>query len=569
MDDKYNNELGVKDMVSIANSGKGKQKIKRIGLKVGKLVAAILGVSITLVVVLCVLMFYRLTMSMMQKECVSGTNVLAYELAAYPSDADKTELLDALKEEMGCEFTIFHGDERAYTTIQQDGQRVVGTRLSGEVADVVLKQGESYVGHATILGEKHLCSYVPTYNANGQIDGLIFAGISMSSAMKQISLTVLLSCLTGVVLILIGILIVGVYIKKTVSNPLFRLIKLAQTLEQGNLGLNQSQVMTVETASNDEIGILSKSFDSTIHRLRNYIGEISDMLGAIANGDLTAKITQEYVGDFASIRISLHDILQRLNATVGQIVTSAEYVSSGAEQMSNAAQALSQGSLEQTAAAEELEGTVRSVTDSVRQTAESAQCAREQVDGMRRQLAEGNQKMREMMAAMGEISDSSNEIGKIIKTIEDIAFQTNILALNAAVEAARFGEAGKGFAVVADEVRSLAAKSAEASQSTSALIGRSIATVNQGTQIADATAEQLESVVAGADGIADAINGIASDAQTQAGAVEQIQDQIEQITSVVRTNSSTAEESAAASQELSAQASVLKQMVKTFQLSEG
>ena len=553
-------------MTPIVHSGDDKQKMKRIGRKVGNLVAAMLGVSITLVVVLCVLMFYRLTMSMMQKECVSGTNVLAYELASYSGGDDKTPLLDALKKEMGCEFTIFHGDERAYTTIQQNGQRAVGTRLSGSIAEIVLTQGKSYVGQATILGEKHLCSYVPTYDANGQIDGLIFAGISMADAMGQIGLTVALSFLSGVALITIGIMLIGAYIKRTVSKPLFRLTVLAQTLEQGDLGLNQHQTMMVEIDSNDEIGTLSKSFDNTISRLRNYIGEISHMLEAIAGGDLTAQITQEYVGDFAAIRTSLNDILQRLNSTVGQIVSSAEHVSAGAEQMSVASQALSQGSMEQTGAVEELEETMRSVTSSVKQTAESVQRAREQVDGMGVQLAEGNQRMHEMTGAMREISDSSNEIEKIIKTIEDIAFQTNILALNAAVEAARAGTAGKGFAVVADEVRNLAAKSAEASQSTSALIGRSIAAVNQGTQIAGATARQLEGIVANANGIVETINAIAADAQTQAGAVEQIQDQIGQITGVVQTNSSTAEESAATSQELSAQASVLKQLVKTFRL---
>ncbi len=553
-------------MAPIVSSGNDGQKIKRIGRKVGNLVAAMLGISITLVVLLCVLMFYRLTMSMMQKECVSGTNVLAYELATYSGGDDKTALLDELKQEMGCEFTIFHGDERAYTTIQQNGQRAVGTRLSSELAKVVLEQGKSYVGRATILGEEHLCSYVPTYGADGQIDGLIFAGISMASAAEQIWLTVVLSCLAGVALIVAGILVVGAYIKRTVSTPLFRLTILAQTLEQGDLGLNQHQTMMVGINSNDEIGTLSQCFDSTISRLRNYIGEISNMLEAIAGGDLTAQITQEYVGDFASIRTSLNDILQKLNSTMGQIVTSAEHVSGGAEQMSTASQALSQGSVEQTGAVEELEGTIRCVTQSVKQTAENAQRAREQVGGMSRQLAEGNQKMQEMIAAMGEISDSSNEIGKIIKTIEDIAFQTNILALNAAVEAARAGTAGKGFAVVADEVRSLAAKSAEASQSTSALIGRSITAVNQGTQIADATARQLENVVKGAHGIEETINGIAADAQTQAGAVEQIQDQIGQITSVVQSNSATAEESAATSRELSAQANVLKQLVKTFRL---
>lgn len=553
-------------MASIAHNGTETQNIKRIGRKVGNLVAAMLGLSITLVVVLCVLMFYRLTMSMMQNECVSGTNILAYELSSYSGDDDKTALLDALKQEMGCEFTIFHGDQRAYTTIQQNGQRAVGTRLSSEIADIVLTQGKSYVGRAKILGETHLCSYVPTYDASGQIDGLIFAGISMSSAVRQIGLTVVLSCLTSIVLIFIGIMVVGAYIKKAVSTPLFRLTILAQTLEQGDLGLHQHQTMMVGIDSNDEIGILSQCFDSTISRLRNYIGEISHMLEAIADGDLTAQITQEYVGDFASIRTSLNDILQKLNSTMGQIVTSSEYVSSGAEQMSTVSQALSQGSMEQTGAVEELEETIHSVAESAKQTAENVQRARAQVGGMGQQLAEGNQKMQEMIAAMGEITNSSNEIEKIIKTIEDIAFQTNILALNAAVEAARAGTAGKGFAVVADEVRNLAAKSAEASQSTSALIGRSISAVNQGTQIADATAKQLQNVVADAHGIEATINGIAADAQTQAEAVEQIQDQIDQIANVVQTNSSTAEESAATSQELNAQANALKQLVKTFRL---
>ncbi len=553
-------------MSPMVHSGNDKQKMKRIGRKVGNLVAVMLGVSITLVVILCVLMFYRLTMSMMQNECVSGTNVLAYELSSYSGDEDKTELLDALKQEMGCEFTIFQGDERAYTTIQQNGQRAVGTRLSADIAKIVLEQGKSYVGQATILGEKHLCSYVPTYDASGQINGLIFAGISMSSAVRQIGLTVALSFLAGVVLISIGILIIGAYIKRTVSNPLSQLTALAQTLEQGDLGLNRDQTVITEMDSNDEIGILSKSFHNTIGRLRNYIGEISDMLEAIAGGDLTAQITQEYVGDFAAIRTSLNDILQKLNTTVGQIVSSAEHVSGGAEQMSTASQALSQGSMEQTGAVEVLEETIHSVADSVKQTAESVRNARDQVGGMGSQLAEGNQRMQEMITAMGEITDSSNEIEKIIKTIEDIAFQTNILALNAAVEAARAGMAGKGFAVVADEVRNLAAKSAEASQSTSTLIGRSIAAVNQGTQIADATAKQLESVVAGAHEIIETINGIAADAQTQTEAVEQIQEQIGQISGVVQTNSSTAEESAATSQELSAQASVLRQLVQTFRL---
>ena len=549
-----------------AQTGSGHHKTKRIGRKVGNLVAVMLGVSITVVVVLCVLMFYRLTMSMLQSECVSGTNMLAYELANYDGPEDKTALLDDLKQRMGHEFTIFHGDMRAYTTIQQDGQRAVGTRLSSDLVKTVLEQGKSYVGQAVILGEQHLCSYVPTRDANGQIDGLIFAGISMSEAFGQIDLTIVLSFLLGMLFILAGIAVIGAYIKRAVSRPLFRLTVLAQTLEQGDLGLNQHETMVVDIHSDDEIGVLAQSFDGTIQRLRNYIGEISGMLNAIAGGDLTAQITQEYVGDFASIRASLNDILQKLNGTMGQIVSSAEYVANGSDQMSNAAQALSQGAMEQTSAVEDLEETMRQVSGRIRQTAENAQQAQAQVGEMGRQLTESNQKMQEMIAAMGEITDSSNEIGKIIKTIEDIAFQTNILALNAAVEAARAGAAGKGFSVVADEVRNLASRSAEASQSTTALIERSVAAVGKGTQIAGVTAKQLADVVEGAQEIVGTISGIAADTQVQADAAGQIQGQVNQISSVVQTNSATAEESAATSEELSAQAGALKELVRTFRL---
>ena len=553
-------------MAAMKHSGNKDQKTKRIGSKVANLVAAMLGVSITLVVVLCVLMCYRLTISMMEKECVSGTNVLAYELANYTGDEDKTALLDALKQEMGCEFTIFHGDERAYTTIQQNGERAVGTRLSSDLAGVVLQQGKSYVGRASILGENHLCSYAPTYDANGQIDGLIFAGISMSSAVNQIWLTVVLSCAAGLALIVLGIFIVGAYIKRTVSTPLFRLSILAQTLEQGDLGLNQHQTMLVGISSNDEIGVLSQSFDSTISRLRNYIGEISTMLEAIAGGDLTAQITQEYVGDFASIRTSLNDILQKLNSTMGQIVASAEHVSGGAEQMSTASQALSQGSMEQTTAVEELEHTMRAVTENVRQTAENAQRAREQVSGMGVQLAEGNQKMQEMIAAMGEITDSSNEIEKIIKTIEDIAFQTNILALNAAVEAARAGSAGKGFAVVADEVRNLASKSDDAAKATKELIESSIASVSEGSQVVNLVTESLERTNELAGNVSIQMNTVVEAVENQTIALVQVTEGIDQISSVVQTNSATAQESAAASEELSAEANSLKQLVDRFTL---
>lgn len=551
------------------NFSKGKNSDKtprRIGRKVGNLVAAMLGVSITTVVILCVLMFYRLTMSMMENVCVSGTNVLAYELANYSGPDDQTALLDALKEQMGCEFTIFRGNERAYTTIQQNGQRAVGTRLSDELSKVVLEQGKAYVGKASILGEEHLCSYVPTRGADGEVDGLIFAGISMSDVATQINLTVVLSFVAGVVLIFAGIMVVGAYIKQVVTRPLFRLTVLAETLEQGNLGLSMSQDIMADIHSDDEIGILAQSFDKTISRLKNYIGEISSTLESVASGDLTLQISQEYVGDFAVIRTSLNNILQNLNRTMSQIVSSSECVSGGASQMSSASQGLSQGAVEQTGAVEGLEQTMEEVVGRIRKTADNAGHAQKQAGDMGQHLADSNQKMQEMMAAMEKINDSSKEIGKIIKAIEDIAFQTNILALNASVEAARAGAAGKGFAVVSEEVRDLAGKTAEASKSTAALIERSITAVQEGTQIAGATAKQLEGAVAEAQRIVGTINNIAADARTQADAMGQIEGQISQISSVTQTNSATAQESSATSEELSAQAGLLRELVKTFRL---
>lgn len=545
---------------------KNDKQFKRIGRKMGNLVAVMLGVSITVVVLVCVLMFYNLTMSLMQDVCVRGTNVLAYELQSYDGDDDKTALLDTLKEKMDCEFTIFHGDERAYTTIQQNGQRAVGTRLSSDIADKVLKQGQSYVGYAKILGEKHLCSYVPTYGPNGQVDGLIFAGISMSKAYAHMNFTVLLACLAALACIIVGIWIVSVYIKRTVSMPLFRLTVLAQTFEKGDLGLNQHQTMMADVESNDEIGVLSQSFDRTICRLRNYIGEIADILERIANGDLNAQTTQDYVGDFASIQTSLNDILQRLNETMGQIVNSSKQVADGADQMSNVAQALSQGAMEQSTSVDELARTMQVVTGHIKQTAANAQQTQQQTEDMGRRLTESNQKMQEMIAAMQEMTDSSNEIGKIIKTIEDIAFQTNILALNAAVEAARAGEAGKGFSVVADEVRSLASQSDQAAKATKDLIENSVRATEQGSKIVEEVSATLQKTLELVMQSSSDIQSIAEATRGEAESIAQVTEGIGQISSVVQTNSASSEESAAVSAELFDQVRLLQDQTRRFQL---
>lgn len=546
------------------NNQKNK-RVQHLGLKVSVVVAFLLIASISIVVQLSVSKFRDFAMNMLRYMCVNGTNVLAAELQNYSDEDDMTQLLDDLKGQLGCEFTIFHGDERAYTTIIQNGQRAVGTKLSAELSAIVLEQGQPYVGNAQIGGVDHLGSYVPTRDENGKINGLIFAGVPMTAANEEINKTITTAATGGVILIVVSLILLTMYMSHAVFKPLSKLTTLAQTMERGDLGIKNKRVK-VDIHSNDEIGFLAQTFENTMSRLNGYIGEISTVLRSIAQGNLTVGTSQEYVGDFVSIKESLDDILDKLNNTMSRIIESADYVSSGAEQMAYGATALSQGAVEQASSVEDLNNNIHDIDQQVQNTAVNAKQANQQVASVSAQLEESNRKMQEMIQAMQDINDSSNEIQKIIKTIENISAQTNILALNASVEAVRAGEAGKGFAVVAEEVRELAAKSAEASKTTAELIEHSIAAVEKGTKIANETASQLVSVVSGAGEIVDATNRIADAAGTQADSVSLVKEQISQISKVVQTNSATAQESAATSQQLSQQAGVLKEMMRLFRL---
>ena len=547
---------------------KNKKRIRHLGNKVNLVVGCLLILSVSVVVSICIFMFYKLTIDMLRDRCVSGTNMLAYELDGYVGPEDRTIVLDELKELLGCEFTIFHGDERVYTTIQQDGKRAVGTKLSEELSEIVLEQGQSYVGNASILGVEHVCSYVPTKDESGKIDGLIFAGISMHDAYAQLNRTVIVSIIGEICMLIVSIIFMSIFIHRVVTRPLSRLTQLAQTMEQGSLGLGSGQELKADIRSNDEIGILAEIFENTIRRLKSYIGEISTVLESISKGDLSTNTTQSYVGDFTSIKNSLDDILNRLNSTMSQIVESSEHVSSGSRQMAAGSQALSQGAVEQAGAVEELEESVRNISKQVEETAANAQQARQRVDHVGGQLYESNQKMQEMIQAVQEITESSEEIRKIILTIAPIASQTNILALNAAVEASRAGESGKGFAVVAEEVRELAGQSAEASKTTSELIERSISAVGHGSKIVSETASRLETAVSGVGEIVESTNIIADASRMQADHIAQVQERISQISHVVQTNSATAQESAATSEQLSSQAKLLKRLISMFRVRE-
>lgn len=358
--------------------------------------------------------------------------------------------------------------------------------------------------------------------------------------------------------------VMAVRLTKSILKPVNELKGAMAEMEKGNLNVS------IAYTSRDELGQLADSVRAVTEFLRAVIADEGRLLSEMSGGnfDVGTDMSERYVGDYYSLITSLQKLRDNMSSTLFQINQSAEQVSTGAEQVSSGAQGLSQGATEQASAIEELAATINEISASINKNAGSAVEASDKANAMGRQVKESNSRMQEMLAAMSDIRGSSSEIGKIIKTIEDIAFQTNILALNAAVEAARAGEAGKGFAVVADEVRNLAGKSAEASKNTSSLIEGSLRSVERGTRIADDTAKSLDAVAAGAAEVLEIINEISVSGREQAEAIVQITQGVDQISSVIQTNSATAEESAAASEELSGQAGIMRELTARFKLPE-
>jgi methyl-accepting chemotaxis protein len=358
-----------------------------------------------------------------------------------------------------------------------------------------------------------------------------------------------------IVAVMIAILL-GLYLSQMISKPVVKMVEAADKLALGDVNV------AVETDLKDEIGKLAMSFGKMIENIRTQ----AQLAERIAAGDMTVTVDVRSESDLLNKKLA--EMVENNNEVLTNIASASQQVAVGSKQVSDSSIILSQGATEQASSIEELTASLEEISSQTKLNAENANQANSLAENAKNNAIQGNTQMKEMLKSMEEINESSANISKIIKVIDDIAFQTNILALNAAVEAARAGQHGKGFAVVAEEVRNLAARSANAAKETTDMIEGSIKKTENGTKIAKETANALGEIVGGIQKVAELVNDIAVASNEQASGIGQINQGIMQVSEVVQNNSATSEESAAASEELSSQAELMKEMVSKFKLKQ-
>ncbi|MBQ3842349.1 MAG: methyl-accepting chemotaxis protein [Ruminiclostridium sp.] len=479
-----------------------------------------------------------------------GALVLGYNL-------ERCSITERVKALTGCEITLFGGDVQRSTTL---GDELLGTQMPEKVRGEVINGGYEYTGQTVINGQNYYVSYAPILGYDGKVAGAYFAGLSSAASDAQFAAVSAAAAASALVLVAISAVLVVLFIHKRVMIPIRQVTILAEEMESGRFSTTSVDYFFV----NDEVGMFARKLRYAKKDVSKCIEDISGLLDRMAEGDFTGQPGTSYPGDFGRIRGSVTKIEDDLGAALDNMNLSSEEVMMRSGSMAEGSRTLAEGAARQSEAIKEISGSIAEVSSRISAAAESAAQAGELSGLTKEKVLRQDAEIGNMVSAMNEIRDTSAEIEKIIKTIEDISFRTNILALNAAVEAARAGDAGKGFAVVADEVRNLASKSAEAAKSTSELISAAIAAVGKGSAVADRTAESMREVRELTERTSGLIVEIAQASREQNESIRQINSGIEQISEVIRSNSDTAVATASSSEQLSGQSRLLKEQVERF-----
>ena len=482
-----------------------------------------------------------------------GNSATSFVTAAEEAHANAEGNVQALSECYPDQNLIKQVDQKL-SSIKSTYNSVLSSLRAGDNATAIPNYLNNVVPTLTEL--INTCDTICDDAADNADNTLAAAKREASTARIIIIIACLISAAVAVLL--------GLTMSNSIVTPVNEMQQASHELAAGNLNVE------LNYQSQDALGVLADNLRGLTKTFHDMLGDVERQLSEMGRGNFAVKsdCPEVYTGDFARLRESVVELTTAMSDTLSQIDVSADQVNSGGEQVSSSAQALAQGATEQASSVQELAATINEISNQVEATAGHADAAREDNQLSHDQIEICSAHMAELMNAMHDIEAKSQEISKVIKTIEDIAFQTNILALNAAVEAARAGSAGKGFAVVADEVRNLATKSQEASASTSTLIEDTVRAVKEGSRLSIETDDALKEVVLRAEKVMEAVNLISDATRQQTHDVAQVSTGIDQISSVVQTNSATAEESAAASEELSGQANLLKELVGRFTLQE-